>query len=137
MFSPLMFHIPQIYIQKDTLLCSTTTAVLTEWQSHLGATGIADFMLTVAAFSTKRETFSAKNLDLGHYLGFAHWEVLSIQRLGTDTSTLLTFVIAAKKGVLPTNARSSPNNLELGQASSPSLNPKVGRTYVGTAFVFY
>ena len=78
-------------------------------------------MLTVAAFSTKRETFSAKNLDLGHYLGFAHWEVLSIQRLGTDTSTLLTFVIAAKKGVLPTNARSSPNNLELGQASKQPL----------------
>ena len=70
MFSPLMFHIPQIYIQKDTLLCRTTTAVLTEWQSHLGATGIADFMLTVAAFSTKREIFFGQKFGPGSLLGF-------------------------------------------------------------------
>ena len=70
MFSPLIFHIPQIYIQKDTLLCSTTTAVLTEWQSHLGATGIADFMLTVAAFSTKREIFFGQKFGPGSLLGF-------------------------------------------------------------------
>ena len=79
-------------------------------------------MLTVPAFSTWRETFFSPN-NLNPWVSFL-WEVFSTQCMGTNALTLLTFVIAPKKGVgrlqIIWNWVTSPHLL---------LNPKVGPTY--------